>query len=213
MSARRHRGRSGCALSPRGWAVIGLIVAAVAVLGLAGTYPVVGVVLLLLGGGLVALLVWRRRRLSGGVWTVMAVTLGLLLLGTMMGFTGAFHDDANSGQSPSNTAITDATPPATSTPTATPTPTRTPTPTTRPALVPRTPPPSTPAPAPAVPVDACHQGGVTYCALNPAVTPATIGSTICVSGWTATVRPPESYTEDLKRSQIRTEGLPGTLSD
>ena len=33
---------------------------------------------------------------------------------------------------------------------------------------------------------------------NPAVTPATIKSTICVSGWTATVRPPVSYTDALK---------------
>ena len=34
------------------------------------------------------------------------------------------------------------------------------------------------------------------------VTQATIGRTICVRGWTATVRPPESYTENLKREQI-----------
>lgn len=39
-------------------------------------------------------------------------------------------------------------------------------------------------------------------ALNPAVTPATIHSTICVSGWTGTVRPPISYTEPLKRQGI-----------
>src|ERR1035437_3182978 len=36
-------------------------------------------------------------------------------------------------------------------------------------------------------------------ALNPAVTQATIGMTICVSGWTTTVRPPTSYTTPLKR--------------
>ena len=39
-------------------------------------------------------------------------------------------------------------------------------------------------------------------AVNPAVTQADIGSTICKSGWTATVRPPESYTEKLKITQI-----------
>ena len=39
-------------------------------------------------------------------------------------------------------------------------------------------------------------------ALNPAVTQATIGSTICVSGWTATIRPPSSYTTNLKKQQI-----------
>ena len=39
-------------------------------------------------------------------------------------------------------------------------------------------------------------------ALNPAVTQATIRSTICVSGWTATIRPPSSYTGALKIEQI-----------
>lgn len=39
-------------------------------------------------------------------------------------------------------------------------------------------------------------------AINPAVTQATIYSTICVRGWTRTVRPPVSYTERLKREQI-----------
>jgi hypothetical protein len=60
--------------------------------------------------------------------------------------------------------------------------------------------------------DPCHSGGVTYCVLNPDVTQATIGQTICVSGWTATIRPPESYTEDLKWQQIREEGLSGPIS-
>jgi hypothetical protein len=40
-------------------------------------------------------------------------------------------------------------------------------------------------------------------ALNPAVTQATIGQTICVKGWTTTVRPPELYTEALKYKLIR----------
>ena len=73
---------------------------------------------------------------------------------------------------------------------------------------------SAPAPtaAPGAPADPCHVGGITYCALNAAVSPSTIHQTICVSGWTATVRPPESYTEDLKREQIAQEGLPGGLS-
>ena len=39
-------------------------------------------------------------------------------------------------------------------------------------------------------------------ALNPNVTQANIGSTICSSGWTATVRPPASWTDRLKRSQL-----------
>ena len=37
---------------------------------------------------------------------------------------------------------------------------------------------------------------------NPAVTQATIGGTICVRGWTATVRPPVSYTNAQKASGL-----------
>ena len=48
--------------------------------------------------------------------------------------------------------------------------------------------------------------------INAAVTPATIGTTICVRGWTRTVRPPVEFTEQLKRgksapSAIVTGGL------
>ena len=39
-------------------------------------------------------------------------------------------------------------------------------------------------------------------AINPAVTQANIKSTICVIGWTATVRPPATYTNQLKYSQL-----------
>ena len=38
--------------------------------------------------------------------------------------------------------------------------------------------------------------------LNPAVTQATIRSTICTRGWTGTVRPPTSYTGALKLKQM-----------
>jgi len=41
-------------------------------------------------------------------------------------------------------------------------------------------------------------------AINPQVTQADIDSTICVSGWTATVRPPSSYTTGLKEEQLAT---------
>lgn len=44
--------------------------------------------------------------------------------------------------------------------------------------------------------------GLTPGALNPAVTQVTIHSTICVSGWTATIRPSESFTNALKIKQI-----------
>jgi hypothetical protein len=43
-------------------------------------------------------------------------------------------------------------------------------------------------------------------ALNPAVTQATIARTICVPGYTKTIRPPESYTEPLKRKLIAEYG-------
>src|SRR5438094_9304592 len=50
--------------------------------------------------------------------------------------------------------------------------------------------PSAGAPSPpALVEDPCHPAGVTYCALNPDVTPKTIRETICVVCWTATVRP------------------------
>ena len=38
--------------------------------------------------------------------------------------------------------------------------------------------------------------------INPAVTQRTIRKTICVSGWTATVRPPVTYTNQLKYNQL-----------
>ncbi|MFE4355978.1 hypothetical protein ACWDD9_07785 [Kitasatospora sp. NPDC001119] len=47
-------------------------------------------------------------------------------------------------------------------------------------------------------------------AYNPDVTQATIGQTICVSGWTATVRPPSSYTNALKVQQIAAYGYADT---
>lgn len=50
-------------------------------------------------------------------------------------------------------------------------------------------------------------------AYSPAVTQATIGSTICVPGWTATVRPPASYTTPLKLAQIAARHLPGVAAD
>ena len=46
--------------------------------------------------------------------------------------------------------------------------------------------------------------------LNPDVTQAGIGSTICKSGWTATIRPPASYTNSLKVTQIAQYGYADT---
>lgn len=43
---------------------------------------------------------------------------------------------------------------------------------------------------------------VTPGAINPSVTQANIKSTICKSGWTATIRPSSSYTDRLKTQQL-----------
>jgi hypothetical protein len=43
-------------------------------------------------------------------------------------------------------------------------------------------------------------------ATNPAVTQATIRSTICVSGWSSQVRPPESVTEPQKAVSVASYG-------
>jgi hypothetical protein len=48
--------------------------------------------------------------------------------------------------------------------------------------------------------------------LNPAVTQATIASTICRRGWTRTIRPPVDYTNALKLRQLRQYGLRGPPS-
>ncbi|MGW4561306.1 hypothetical protein ACWEN3_02510 [Streptomyces sp. NPDC004561] len=51
-------------------------------------------------------------------------------------------------------------------------------------------------------------------AYNPDVTQSTIGSTICVSGWTSTVRPSTSYTNALKAQGIVDYGYSDTnMSD
>lgn len=47
-------------------------------------------------------------------------------------------------------------------------------------------------------------------ATNPDVTQANIRSTICKRGWTATVRPPVSYTDRIKRESIAAYGLPAS---
>lgn len=47
---------------------------------------------------------------------------------------------------------------------------------------------------------------------NPQVTQLNIGSTICRKGWTATVRPPTSYTGPLKLKQMARYGEPAPAS-
>ena len=47
-------------------------------------------------------------------------------------------------------------------------------------------------------------------ATNPAVTKATLGSTICMPGWTSTVRPSSSFTYRLKVRQMSAWGIFGS---
>jgi hypothetical protein len=49
--------------------------------------------------------------------------------------------------------------------------------------------------------------------VNPDVSQATIGETICVRGWTRTVRPPTEYTNDLKVQQMREYAVGGSPSE
>jgi hypothetical protein len=49
--------------------------------------------------------------------------------------------------------------------------------------------------------------------VNPNVTQANIRSTVCRSGWTATIRPPVSYTNALKVKQMKQYGETGSPSD
>jgi hypothetical protein len=56
-----------------------------------------------------------------------------------------------------------------------------------------------------LPDPACTPG-----ATNPDVTQSTIDSTICKSGWTATIRPPTSYTNQLKEQGIADYGYSDT---
>jgi len=73
------------------------------------------------------------------------------------------------------------------------------------------------------PAHSCHARGsgffslpdptCTPGAINPAVTPRSIRSTICRQGWTDTVRPPERVTEAEKRASLRAYGDTGPLRD
>lgn len=48
---------------------------------------------------------------------------------------------------------------------------------------------------------------------NPAVTQANVDQTVCVPGWTATIRPPLSYTNPIKRALWIQAGRKGKLTD
>ena len=59
----------------------------------------------------------------------------------------------------------------------------------------------------ALPDPGCTPGG-----LNPQVTQANVQQTICVSGFTRTIRPPVSYTDPLKLQLMRSYRLTGQPS-
>jgi hypothetical protein len=56
----------------------------------------------------------------------------------------------------------------------------------------------------------CLQTSHACIALNPDVTPATIRETICVPGYTQSVRPSTTYTNGVKRKLLSEAGLPET---
>lgn len=70
-------------------------------------------------------------------------------------------------------------------------------------------------PAP-TPTATCYIRGVlpdpscTPGSINPNVAQTNIHSTICLKGWTATIRPPQSYTKPLKIKSIRAYGYTDT---
>jgi hypothetical protein len=70
-------------------------------------------------------------------------------------------------------------------------------------------------PAPRTKTTGCvSQGGLpdpacTPGAIDPRVTPATATTTICTSGYTATVRPPVTVTDRIKRDQMAAYGIEG----
>jgi hypothetical protein len=71
--------------------------------------------------------------------------------------------------------------------------------------------------APSIPTS-CHIQGqlpdpaCTPGVADPAVTEGNLRTTICHGGWSRRVRPPRSYTDDLKRRQLLAYGLPGSTS-
>jgi hypothetical protein len=67
---------------------------------------------------------------------------------------------------------------------------------------------TTPAPELVLPDSAITPGK-----LNPSVRQKTIKKTICKSGWTRTVRPPNSYTHALKLQQMILYGETGSAAD
>ena len=72
------------------------------------------------------------------------------------------------------------------------------------------------SPEPVLAAVTCHSDGVLpdpHCtpgSVDTRVTPDNVQATICVGGYTATVRPSSSYTDSLKRRQIKQYGYADT---
>ena len=165
---------------------------------------------------------WKRLSSAGKAAVIVAAIVIVII--AALGGSGKAKTTSATSTLPATTSppITSA-PPTTAAPLTTQPPTTT---TTLPALPAESetapPQPPLPAPAPIAGAGTCHATGVaprvlpdTSCtpgATNPAVTQANIAQTICTSGWTDTVRPPESYTEPLKRQGLVAYGFAGPLS-
>lgn len=159
---------------------------------------------------------WRRyRSMSGRAQAIIAVLVVLIVIG------------AASGSSKKQTLTATSRPVATSRPPVTSPPSTTAAPSNVPITSPKTDTvPMTSLNTAGVAVaeasGTCHARGsglyvlpdpaCTPGATNPEVTQADISSTICRSGWTTTVRPPESYTEPLKLRQMGAYGEGGSAS-
>jgi len=158
---------------------------------------------------------------------VVLLVAAALTLGACASQNGTASPASPVSAAPSNLFVATSNPTASSTAAATPTPTSAPSAT--PLDADDEAPPATSGPAPASAPEATgspvHAASTTAArlpgepdpaltpgALNPTVTQATIRSTICVSGWTATIRPPSSYTTSLKIRQIGQYGYTNTAT-
>ena len=148
----------------------------------------------------------------------------LLIATATAAFAAAACSSSGFDFAPTSTSDASAPAPAPTTDTAAPNAPTATTPDTPPATIAPTPPATAP---PAITQTAgagpCHarieygyvlpDPACTPGATNPQVTQANIGQTICSYGWTRTVRPPESYTEPLKREQMSEYGDTRPISD
>lgn len=142
----------------------------------------------------------RRAGWNWGIWA----TVVLLVLGVLGNAAGGARHRATAEAMPAAVAASSPllpTEPATPAAAAvTGAPTRVATPRTKPRPRPATTAGIVVTSAGAVLPNAYRTPGV----INPVVTQTTIHSTICVPGWTSTVRPPSSYTTELKIQQLAT---------